>query len=225
MATVFVTGANRGLGLAFARHYHAAGWEVIATCRRPDRASALRELRGVRIEELDLCAPLTIETLVNRAHYERRCVIDVLIANAAVLPRGIRDPRLQLERALETNTFGTLRLAEGLRPCVAMGTRPVMAFLTEPVRRLDPSWDAATLAYMLSKAALNARLAEMATANATVGITTVGLYPGQVRTELGGPDAPLTAERSVAGMTRVLEALPHDGESARFDHTGRALVF
>lgn len=225
MPTVFVSGANRGLGLAFVRHYHAAGWEVIAACRAPERAGALRELPGVRIEELDLCAPLTIETLVNRAHYERRCIIDLLIAGAAVLPRGIRDPRLQLELALETNTFGTLRLAEGLRPCLAMSTRRVMAFLTVPVRRLDASWDGPTLAYMLSKAALNARLAEVAAANATVEIATVGLYPGRVCTELGGADAPLTAEASVAGMTRVLDALPFDAEAALFDHTGRALVF
>ena len=38
MPTVLVTGANRGLGLEFARRYRADGWDVVAGCRKPDEA-------------------------------------------------------------------------------------------------------------------------------------------------------------------------------------------
>ena len=35
MKTVFISGANRGLGFEFARQYAAAGWKVLAACREP----------------------------------------------------------------------------------------------------------------------------------------------------------------------------------------------
>ena len=43
--TVLITGSNRGIGLAFAQHYAAAGWNVIATARKPESAQELRAWR------------------------------------------------------------------------------------------------------------------------------------------------------------------------------------
>jgi NAD(P)-dependent dehydrogenase (short-subunit alcohol dehydrogenase family) len=44
MPSTLITGANRGLGLEFARLYLADGWQVYAACRDPDTASELRRL-------------------------------------------------------------------------------------------------------------------------------------------------------------------------------------
>ena len=44
MPSALITGANRGLGLEFARQYLADGWQVYAACRDPDSASELRQL-------------------------------------------------------------------------------------------------------------------------------------------------------------------------------------
>ena len=44
MPPVLIPGATRGLGLEFARQYAADGWRVVACCRAPDTATALREL-------------------------------------------------------------------------------------------------------------------------------------------------------------------------------------
>ncbi|MCG8370023.1 MAG: SDR family NAD(P)-dependent oxidoreductase, partial [Proteobacteria bacterium] len=54
MKTVLITGANRGLGLEFARQYRADGWQVLATCRNPDTASQLRALGDERLTVLPL---------------------------------------------------------------------------------------------------------------------------------------------------------------------------
>ena len=57
--TVVITGANRGLGLEFARQYAAAGWHVIGTARRPDVASDLKAL-DVRVMQLDVPIPTAV---------------------------------------------------------------------------------------------------------------------------------------------------------------------
>ena len=63
MSTVLITGANRGLGLEFAKQYLAEGWQVIATCRDPAKAAALRALKGVEIKPLDVTSSASIQAL------------------------------------------------------------------------------------------------------------------------------------------------------------------
>ena len=63
--TVLIIGANRGLGLEFAKQYVADGFEVIATCRRPAEAAELRRV-GVRIEALDTSTSSSIEALAEK---------------------------------------------------------------------------------------------------------------------------------------------------------------
>ena len=60
--TVLITGANRGLGLEFARQYAADGWQVIGTARRPDSADDLNAL-GVKVLQLDVADAASVEAL------------------------------------------------------------------------------------------------------------------------------------------------------------------
>ena len=91
MATVFITGASRGLGLEFVRQYAAAGWEVIACARHPDKAVELDRLRHrwggtVNVETLAVTNPQQIEWL---AGTYATTAIDVLINTAGEIgPRG-----------------------------------------------------------------------------------------------------------------------------------------
>ena len=55
MPSALITGANRGLGLEFARQYVADGWQVYATCRDPDAASELRRLAAASGRKLRGC--------------------------------------------------------------------------------------------------------------------------------------------------------------------------
>src|ERR1043166_338831 len=65
--TVLITGANRGIGLEFAKEYHAAGWSVIATARKPDEAADLKALGGgdggLRIVPLDVTSAESVAAL------------------------------------------------------------------------------------------------------------------------------------------------------------------
>ena len=90
--TVLITGSSRGIGFELTKQYAAKGWQVIATCRRPSQADALRGLARqyphVVVEQLDVTDNAEIETLA--AKY-RETPIDVLINNAGIFG----DRRLQ----------------------------------------------------------------------------------------------------------------------------------
>ena len=108
MPVVLVTGANRGIGLEFTRQYAGDGWQVIACCRKPGEALALKKVKGeVSIEAVDVADVKQIARLAGRLKGQ---AIDLLINNAGVFgPRRKTGPseypaggvlqRLRLRRA------------------------------------------------------------------------------------------------------------------------------
>ena len=87
MPRALITGANRGLGLEFARQYLADGWQVDAACRDPDSASELRRLADgsghkLRIIALDVTDPSSIKAAAAELGGQ---AIDLLINNAGVM--------------------------------------------------------------------------------------------------------------------------------------------
>ncbi len=118
--TVFISGANRGLGLEFARQYAAKGWNVIATCRRPDEAVELQTLAAshpqVVIDTLDVTVQADIDRVAGRFEHQP---IDVLLNNAGIW--GDLDAQTfgQLDYnahwpVYEVNALGPLRVTEAL---------------------------------------------------------------------------------------------------------------
>ena len=118
--TVFITGANRGIGLEFARQYAADGWNVIATCRKPEAAEALNALAerhdNLVVEQLDVTDHQRITALAEQ--FADR-PIDLLLNNAAMLGEladqtfgGLNYDAFQ--QVMAVNVFGPLRLAEAL---------------------------------------------------------------------------------------------------------------
>jgi NAD(P)-dependent dehydrogenase (short-subunit alcohol dehydrogenase family) len=99
LPSALITGANRGLGLEFARQYLAEAWQVYAACRDPNSASELRQLadgteQKLWIIALDVIDPVSITAAA--AELEGR-PIDVLINNA-----GVGGPRGQIQLAGKT---------------------------------------------------------------------------------------------------------------------------
>jgi NAD(P)-dependent dehydrogenase (short-subunit alcohol dehydrogenase family) len=116
--TVLITGANRGLGLEFSRHYAAGGWNVIASCRQPVMALELAALAGkfprVRIEQLDVTSDQQVLALAEKY---RGQPIDVLLNNAGIY--GTLEKQTlgsfdyeELKRVFDVNTIGSLRVSE-----------------------------------------------------------------------------------------------------------------
>ncbi len=216
--TILIAGANRGLGLEFARQYAADGDEVIATCRRPAEASELRRV-GVRIEPLDTADAASVAALKAKLGEQP---LDVLICNAGVYgPRSetLADlPTEDFDLVMRTNVLGPLRLTLAFADNVA-STRGVMAFLSSRMGSIGSMSSSSGIAYRASKAALNAVVRAAALELGRRGVRVLALHPGWVRTDMGGPQATLTPQESVAGMKHVIaHASPKHG--GFYDNTG-----
>ncbi|HYZ48658.1 MAG TPA: SDR family oxidoreductase [Sphingomonas sp.] len=218
MPTMLIAGANRGIGLEFARQYAADGWHVIATARHPDSAGELTAL-PVELLPLDIADPASIAALAQRLSGRP---IDLLIANA-----GVSGPR-SLERdgwlaTFATNSIGPTLLADALKPNVAAGDGRKMIAITSRMGSIAET-SGGFIPYRSSKAALNAAWRALSV-EWQGEITLAMLHPGWVQTDMGGPNAAIDTHTSVAGMRKVIRDLSPERSGAFLAWDGAELAW
>lgn len=214
MPTVLITGSNRGLGLEFARQYAADGWRVIATCRAPDRAEALRAVRpAVEIAGLDVANLADVAALGRTLADE---TIDILIANAGIyIARTMPIEAIAAEPWLESfavNTIGPMACAGAFLAQVARSRERKMVAISSTAGSVTSVIAGGIYVYRSSKAALNAAWRAFALDHPEVIATLMS--PSRVRTDMN-PQAPLSAEVSVTSMRGVIAGLTQT-DSGRF---------
>ena len=229
--TVLVTGANRGIGLAFTGQLLARGDHVVATCRHPGKAAALNALGGEHPGRLHVL-PLDVASEKSRAELARELPLvlgedghlDLLINNAGVLHSGERFGSLSaanLDDSFRTNAAGPLLLTQALAPWLADGAKVVN--LSSSLGSIASTTRFGTPSYNISKAAQNMATALLARALSERGIVVVAFNPGWVRTDMGGEGAELEPAQAVAGLLRVAEGLGPDDSGRFLDGEGRRL--
>lgn len=218
-ATVLITGANRGIGLEYARQFEAKGYTVIGTARQPDEATELKAL-GVRVEALDVTDAASVAALAKRLD---GVPIDVLINNAGIGDRGDTDvlaTDLELfERTLAVNTIGPLRVTQALLPNLSAGTRKHIVNMSSRLGSIALN-NGKFPAYRASKAALNQVSRSLSIDLGKQGFVVVAVHPGWVRTEMGGAEAPLLPDESVRGLLALIERLAASDNGRFYDYLG-----
>ena len=228
-----VTGANRGLGLEFARQLLARGHRVVATCRQPGRATALNALVGEHPGRLHVL-PLDVASARSRAELARELPLvlgddgrlALLVNNAGVLHSGERWGKVEeavLEDSLRTNAIGPFLLAQALAPWLADGG--AVADLSSMMASMATRAEFRAPSYCISKAAQNMATVLLARALAARGIRVVALCPGWVHTDMGGAQAPVEPRDSVAGLLRVIDGLTVPDSGGFYNWQGEPMAW
>lgn len=225
MASILITGSNRGLGLEWSRQYAEAGWRVFATCRYPEEAVELAQLadqyRSVRLHRLDVTNAGQIVALAEEL---KETPIDILLNNAGVYPEKFLPPNAPLNYedwayTFQVNTMAPLSLTKAFVESLARSGKRLVVAISSHMGSISEITSPGSYFYRSSKAALNAVMKGLSLELKPLGIGVLLLHPGWVRTRMGGIDAPLSAEESVRGMReRIAEFLLADtGRFFRYD--------
>ena len=217
--TVVITGANRGLGLEFARQFSAAGYQVIGTARRPEAADELRSL-GVRIVKLDVVDSESVEQFATALGDGP---VDILINNAGIGGRALSIDELDVDavdRFFQVNCLGPMRVTQAVLPALRRGDRKLVVNITSMLGSIERNTRGGYYGYRESKAALNMFTRTLALELQPEGFTCIVMNPGWVRTDLGGPHARLSPQESIGAMITVIESLTAQDTGSFFSHGG-----
>jgi NAD(P)-dependent dehydrogenase (short-subunit alcohol dehydrogenase family) len=205
--TVLLLGASRGIGLGLVDEYLDRGWRVIATQRSRSSAPALAERvktanGALTVLRADINRP---EDLVALSQQLSNVTLDLLFVVA-----GISDDPNQTIGQISTEEFNHLMLTNVLSPMRALEqlaryVRPEgsLAVMTSALGSISENTTGGYEAYRASKAALNMLLRSYA-ARAGGDRSILALMPGWVKTDMGGPDAPVEVKDSTAGLADTI---------------------
>lgn len=187
MKTVMITGCSSGYGLETARHFHAQGWNVIATMRTP-REEILPRSDRLRVMALDVTDPRSIA-----AALEASGPIDVLVNNAGIGVVGAFEatPMSHIRKVFDTNTFGVMAMTQAVVPLFRQQKSGVVVNVTSSVT-LTPMPLAA--AYTASKMAIEGFTGSLAHELAPFNIRVKLVEPGYAPTTRFGANSELNIE-------------------------------
>lgn len=227
MATVLITGANRGLGLEFCRQYAEQGWHVIACARNPDDAFDLNNLvshhANVQVETLEVEKFKQIDALSQKLS---GLTIDVLINNAGIYADnknngfGHFDYQAWTESVL-INTEAPAKMAEAFLPHIKSSDKKLIVAISSLMGSMADNDSGGSVFYRSSKAALNAVMKCLAIELKNQSVGVLIFHPGWVKTDMGGPNALINADQSVTGMRTLIEnfSLDQSGNFIKYDGT------
>jgi len=204
MATVLVTGGNRGIGLELCRQLAARGDDVIAACRV---SSSELEASGAEVHEsVEVTDDAAVDKL--RTALDGRA-IDVLINCAGILTRESLDELDfdQIRRQFEVNAIGPLRVTAALLSNLGEGAK--IAIITSRMGSIEDNTSGSRYGYRMSKAAVNMVGRSLAHDLIERGIAVVLLHPGMVATEMTGRQGIAPAE-AAANLIARIDALNMD---------------
>ena len=219
MATVLVTGANRGIGLEYCRQLAARGDHVIAVCREAGREL---DSLGVQIEAgIELTDASAIDELMSRLH---RQSLDGVILNAGIL-QSMDLETLDSEgikRQFEVNALAPLLLAQSLVELMPRGAK--LALITSRMGSIDDNTSGGSYGYRMSKVALNMAGRSLSIDLKPRGIAVAILHPGLVSTRMinFNPKG-ISPEKAVIGLLARIDELELEASGTFWHSSGQQL--
>jgi NAD(P)-dependent dehydrogenase (short-subunit alcohol dehydrogenase family) len=215
---ILIIGASRGIGLEFVRQYRQAGDRVIATARSDEGLGKITAL-GAKALRVDVAETASVSELTSMLDGEK---LDLAIYNAGVANRdGSLSPPTQqsFDAIMHTNVLGAMQVIPQVAPLVE-AARGKFAFISSQLACIGQADSSLAWVYRASKSALNMTVAS---ARHDYPLATfLALSPGWVQTDMGGAQAPLTVEQSVAAMRSTLLFAQSQDSGKFLQHDGNA---
>ena len=208
-----ITGCGRGIGLALAEEFARADWEVFATARapqRPELEALARKWINLTTLALDVCDEATITQSAQVFGDDKS--LDVLVNNAAVFPGEGDEPFERVDpqwfnEAFDCNVTGVARVTRAFLPHLKNSANARVANISSGAGSISEKEDFAYYPYSVSKAALNMLTRALAAEFRSKAIVVAAISPGWVKTEMGGPNAPLTPQESARTLVQTISGL------------------
>lgn len=195
-----VVGANRGVGLEFAKQLSDQGHEVFGLCR-----AASPELKELQVQVVEGCDVNDLESL-KRAADKVPGPVDWLVHVAGILERDFLDDLNfpSLEHQLQTNAVGPLKCVTSFSDKLKEGSK--VALLTSRMGSIEDNTSGGYYGYRMSKAALNMAGSNLAIDLKPRGVLVLLLHPGYVRTGMTGFQGELEPSESAAKLIRIIQS-------------------
>ena len=227
MKNVLITGANRGLGLGFVKSFLTKNVNVICTTRNIPGSTELLECKkkypkNLEILELDLLGENSENSFSDLLSDKP---IDIFINNAGVGNSnqrfGVVSSKPWVE-VLKVNLIAPLTVTQSIIENIKKGSDKKIYFLSSQLGSIEDNTSGGMYIYRSSKTALDQVVKSLSVDLKPMGITVISLHPGWVKTDMGGPNAPVSIDESIKGMMKVIDAtdIRNTGTFLNFDGQG-----
>ena len=225
MATILVTGANRGLGIEFVEQYINEGNDVIATYRNENSSMDLIEMgnerSNLKLLQLDVSSNKSLNSFAENLGDSP---IDIFINNAGVYgPRNSSFGNVDEENwipAIKINAIAPILLTQLIIKNIRSGADKKLIYITSKMGSIDDNKGGGAYVYRSSKTALNAVVKSLSVDLENEGMTVALIHPGWVKTDMGGPNALIDKDTSVRGMIEVISNLDISSTGNFYNYDG-----
>ena len=230
--TVLITGANRGLGLELSKQFAVENYHVIGTARSPEKATELK-LVADEVLALDVTSDESIKGLSKALNGQK---IDILVHNAGYFgPTKGLGPGSEKSAGLATltrsevldcfavNSAGPIFVTQGLLPNLNAAKQAKVIVISSRSGIINQTRSAGAYGYRISKTGANRAMKIMAVDKAFKNAIIVAIAPGHNKTDMGGTNAKLTPQESMAAVKRLIEGFTKKQNGKFIDYNGKEL--
>ena len=204
MALVFVTGGSRGLGLATAKALQLQGHQIVLFAKNVERLNKAAKELGSYYEIVDL-ENIEQTRAVFKSAVEKYGLPDILILAHGVMSekmsKTLKTTDAEWRRVMTINLDSVFTIVNEVGSKIADARNGRIIIFSACLGRMSGPGNAGGLApYRISKAGVNALVRNLAheTGHGSRGLWVDAICPNHSRTDMGGPDAPRSAEEGAA---------------------------
>ena len=228
---IFITGANRGLGLSLATIGAERGHTILAGVRQVDQAKALNQLKErfpekVWIYQVDVANEDSIAEAAKTIAGELGS-IDVIINNAGILLG--RDNKIEeidfkdIEDSFSVNLYGPMRVVKHFLPLLSKGVNPAIINVSSESGSIHNSYGG-DYPYAISKTGLNMFSEQLSKLLREKNTLVYAVHPGWIKTDMGGEKAPGSPIETANGILDIVERKKKvTSEYSFIDHEGNPM--